>query len=200
MRPVSRREWIHVIAASGVWLLTRRAVAAAQLPTQFFEPMRICDSTTKPTPAVPAPSAPSTATARERTSLLEPGLDGVTLVLTGQVVGLRCGPVKGARIDFWQADAKGHVDATGAHLRGYQKTADLGRYRLETIIPGAQPGRARMIWAKVQPPAGASLTTAMFFADDPAAANAPGYHPDLVLKTSASGAGKTATFDFILDL
>ena len=57
-----------------------------------------------------------------------------------------------------------------------------------------------MIWAKVQPPAGASLTTALFFTDDSAAAKAPGYHADLVLKTTASGAGRAATFDFILDL
>src|SRR5262249_21370677 len=73
-------------------------------------------------PAV-APQPPSCATARvtpaetegpfykrgspERTSLIEPGMPGTRITVTGYVLSTECRPVAGAWLDFWQADEQG---------------------------------------------------------------------------------------------
>jgi len=49
----------------------------------------------------------------QRTSLLEPGMPGTKLVITGQVFTRDCRPVPGAWLDFWQADAHGAYDNAG---------------------------------------------------------------------------------------
>jgi protocatechuate 3,4-dioxygenase beta subunit len=43
----------------------------------------------------------------ERTSLLEPGLTGTHLHLTGYVLSRRCQPLERVLLDFWQVDARG---------------------------------------------------------------------------------------------
>jgi protocatechuate 3,4-dioxygenase beta subunit len=43
----------------------------------------------------------------ERRSLLEPGLKGRRLILTGSVITKACRPVARALLDFWHADAGG---------------------------------------------------------------------------------------------
>src|SRR5262245_27465319 len=69
----------------------------------------------------------------QRRSLLEPGIEGRHLVVSGLVM-TRCRvPVSGAVLDFWHADASGEYDNSGFRLRGHQLTDDEGRYRLETI-------------------------------------------------------------------
>src|SRR5437868_2244519 len=42
-----------------------------------------------------------------RASLVEAGMAGTRLTLTGRVLTRTCQPVNGARLDFWQADASG---------------------------------------------------------------------------------------------
>jgi protocatechuate 3,4-dioxygenase beta subunit len=95
----------------------------------------------------------------ERTSLIESGLTGTKLVLTGYVLGTDCKPIAHALLDFWQADGKGQYDNAGYMLRGHQFTDEAGRYHLETIVPGPYPGRTEHIHVKVQSPKGTVLTT-----------------------------------------
>src|SRR5215207_5264228 len=49
----------------------------------------------------------------ERTSLLEPGMAGTRLVLSGTVLDASCQPIAGAWIDVWQADTNGVYDNRG---------------------------------------------------------------------------------------
>jgi len=88
----------------------------------------------------------------ERWSLLESGMKGRLLILTGSVITTACRPVARALLDFWQADASGEYDNTGFRLRGHQYSDTMGRYRLETVVPGRYVGRTRHIHVKVQAP------------------------------------------------
>jgi protocatechuate 3,4-dioxygenase beta subunit len=153
----------------------------------------------KLTPAVP-PQPAYSAGAPARTSLIEQGAAGPRVVLTGHVIGLKCGRIKGARVDFWQADATGAYPASGPRLRGHQLTDADGRYRLETTRPGAPAGRARHLSARVEPPGKPALTTVLFFPGDPANAKDKSFQPNLVMREVAGPAPGHYAFDFVLDL
>ena len=137
----------------------------------------------------------------ERTSLLEPGMAGTKLVVTGYVLTPDCRPVARAWVDFWQADAQGAYDNAGYRLRGHQFTDAEGRFRLETVVPGEYPGRTPHIHVKVQAPNGPVLTSQVYF---PAAASANQrdgiFNAALLLKdVRASGDSATGRFDFVVN-
>ena len=117
-------------------------------------------------------------------------------------------PVAGARIEIWQANARGRYthprDSNPApldpHFEGYASliTDEQGRYRFKTIKPGAYPaGRS------VRPPhihfdvtgRKDKLVTQMYFpgearnADDPVIANAREYQNLLIAEVGPPGAG-----------
>src|SRR5512143_2181986 len=75
-----------------------------------------------------------------RVSLLEPGMAGTPITLTGLVLTRSCQPIAGAWLDFWQANAQGEYDNRGYTLRGHQVTDANGQYTLKTILPGRYPG------------------------------------------------------------
>jgi protocatechuate 3,4-dioxygenase beta subunit len=136
----------------------------------------------------------------ERTSLLEPGLTGTHLVLTGYVLSRRCQPIARALLDFWQADDQGHYDNQGYRCRGHQFTDEAGRYRLETIVPGLYPGRTRHIHVKAQAPNRPILTTQLYFPGEPRNARDGIFNPALLVAIHDTADGKAAQFTFILDL
>jgi len=155
-----------------------------------------CNDTGKTTPAVPRdatfrPGSP------ERASFVEAGAAG--LVLTGTVSGVTCGRIKGARVDFWHADAAG---AYGDRFRGYQLTDATGGYRLTTIVPGASGNRARHIGVNVKVAGKADYWTEIFFPDDPAQARDVRFRKELLIRLvpGADPRRQTGTFDFVLDL
>lgn len=94
----------------------------------------------------------------ERASLVEAGMVGTRLVITGTVRTADCKPVARAWLDFWQTDAAGAYDNAGYHMRGHVFADAEGRYRLETVVPGEYPGRTSHIHVKVQAPGGQTLT------------------------------------------
>ncbi|HYN10965.1 MAG TPA: hypothetical protein VES67_26520 [Vicinamibacterales bacterium] len=147
------------------------------------------------TPAV-ADAAGFKAGSPARTSLLETGLTGSKAVIAGFVIGLKCGRVKGARLDFWHADSRGAFDQQGFRFRGHQLTDGEGRYRLETLMPGAAGNRAPSLGVRLTPPGQPPLTTMLFFPDEPRNARDPQFAPKLVMRRAAG----TFTFDFILNL
>ena len=117
----------------------------------------------------------------ERTSLLEEGMAGTVLRLSGYVYASSCQPVANALIDFWQADDAGVYDNEGYRLRGHQFTDDEGRFELETIVPGLYPGRTRHIHVKVQAPNQPVLTTQLYFPDTPENDEDGIFDPSLVI-------------------
>jgi len=103
---------------------------------------------------------------------------GVPLTLTFSVyqVGSACGPLSGAYVDIWHADAGGNYSDESAlgtsgqkYLRGYQITDSNGTVRFTTIYPGWYMGRAVHIHFKVRSYSGALTTgtfTSQFFFDE----------------------------------
>ncbi len=136
----------------------------------------------------------------DRTSLLQPGMNGTQLIVTGYVLTTDCQPIAGAWLDFWQADAEGQYDNTGYNLRGHQTTDASGRYSVETVIPGLYPGRTRHIHVKVQAPNGPILTTQIYFPDEPGNNSDSIFNPALTVNLQDTDAGKLAIFNFVLNV
>jgi protocatechuate 3,4-dioxygenase beta subunit len=131
-------------------------------------------------------------------SLIEPGMAGTRLIVTGSVLSTDCRPIPGALLDVWQADDRGEYDNAGFRLRGHQFTDEQGRYRLETIVPGAYSGRTRHIHVRVQAPNQPVLTTQLYFPGEPGNQRDFIFRPDLVMTVRESENPKTAAFDFVL--
>lgn len=132
---------------------------------QVLSPTPACGDDDEPTPEQTAgpfytPNTP------ERTNLVEAGMAGTPLLLTGRVVDGNCQPLAGALLDFWHANDAGEYDNEGYNLRGHQFANEAGEYVLETLVPGLYPGRTRHIHVRVQPAKGAILTTQLYFAPD----------------------------------
>jgi protocatechuate 3,4-dioxygenase beta subunit len=131
----------------------------------------------------------------QRSSMREPGIKGTPLLLSGFVLTRACDPVKGALLDFWQADADGEYDNRGFRLRGHQFSDDAGRYQLETVLPGLYPGRTRHIHVKVRAPRGRVLTTQLYFPGEAANARDGIFRRELVVRPGRDA----ARFDFVVD-
>lgn len=99
----------------------------------------------------------------ERSSLVEAGMGGTPLLVTGRVFEQDCQPITGAKVDFWQTDDQGQYDNSGYRLRGHQYTDENGVYALETIVPGQYPGRTAHIHVKVFAPDGRELLTTQIY-------------------------------------
>jgi protocatechuate 3,4-dioxygenase beta subunit len=161
-------------------------------------PALACDDTLEPTESNPAGPFYKRG-APERSVLVEPGMAGTRLVLTGQVLTTDCQPVAGALLDFWQADDQGEYDNVGFTLRGTQFTDEMGHYRLETIVPARYPGRPPHIHVKVNAPDGPVLTTQLYFEGQPGNESDALVRPALTVPLAdTAGDSKAATFNFVL--
>lgn len=140
-----------------------------------------------------------TAGSPERASLVTAGMEGTRILLVGFVQTRSCKPVAGAKVDIWQANAKGEYDNSGYTLRGHVRTDANGQYRIETIVPARYPGRTPHIHVKVEPPGGRVLTTQVYLPNEPSNASDSIFRQDLVL-TITQGPPLTGGFVFILDL
>ena len=170
--------------------------AAARAPRKL-SPTPDCGDQDEPTPSETegpffTPNSP------QRASLIEPGMPGTRIVLTGRVVSRGCRPIAGALLDFWHADDSGEYDNVGFRLRGHQFTDAEGRYRLETIVPGLYPGRTRHFHVKVQPRGGRVLTTQLYFPGEPRNPRDLLFRPDLLMAVSERESGRDARFNFVL--
>jgi protocatechuate 3,4-dioxygenase beta subunit len=178
-----------------------RAPAASAAPTArtALTPTPACDDGDDPTPPQTAgpfykPDSP------ERRSLLEAGLGGTILVVTGRVLTRSCDPVPGALLDFWQADAAGNYDNAGFRLRGHQFADPDGGFRLETVVPGRYPGRTRHLHVRVQAPNERVLTTQLYFPGEPLNARDGLFRPECSMTVAESADGLQGHFEFVLDL
>lgn len=212
---LSRRQFLQNSAAASAGLLL--AACAAPLPSSSIsQPAPTAQATDAPEPAAEMPTLEPTPPCDdhdetlaqtagpfytpdtpERASLLEEGMAGARLILSGRVLTTGCAPIGGAILDFWQCDDAGQYDNVGYRLRGHQFTDENGNYRLETILPGLYPGRTRHIHVRVQGPGTSLLTTQLYFPDEPANASDGIFHPSLVVEMRDSAEVKEATFDFV---
>jgi protocatechuate 3,4-dioxygenase beta subunit len=136
----------------------------------------------------------------ETTNLVQEGMQGTLITITGQVLDQDAQPVASALLDFWQADATGRYDNLGYTLRGHQYTDVNGYYTLTTIVPGLYPGRTEHIHVKVQAPNGPVLTTQLFFPGVTQNERDGIYDPSLLLNDLVANADGTqsATFTFVV--
>ncbi|MGV3502609.1 MAG: intradiol ring-cleavage dioxygenase [Adhaeribacter sp.] len=190
----SRRKFLFFLATLPLvgWLAASPWSRAATL-----QATPACDDHDEPTPRQTEgpyfkPSSP------ERSSLLQPGLQGTPLVLTGQVLNTHCQPVAKALLDWWHCDAEGHYDNEGFTLRGHQYSDKQGNFKLETILPGLYPGRTRHLHVKVQAPGKPVLTTQLYFPGESSNQGDGIFNKVLVMKTKKSGDTMAAGFTFVL--
>ena len=186
-----RRSFLHkgtslflLLGAVGPSIITSREASAKQSETPA------CDAPTPPAMTGPffTPRSP------ERTSLVEKGIKGDRMTLTGRVIGTDCKPIRGALLDFWQTDGLGNYDNRGYKLRGHQFTDENGAFSLETVVPGEYPGRTPHLHVRVRRSGGALLTTQLYFPGHPK--NGPDFLFDerLVMKYVAP----EFRFDFVI--
>lgn len=207
---ISRREFIRLGLASTAGLILAACGTEAdgdeETPLNYeapaeetavqLEPTPQCDDHDETPPQTEGPFyTPNTP---QRTSLLEAGISGTTLVVTGKVLTTNCQPIANVVIDFWHADDAGNYDNEGFRLRGHQFTDANGNFRLETIVPGLYPGRTRHIHVKLQGPNTNLLTTQLYFPDEAANARDGIYDEALLMEVVDNGEGKTAVFNFVL--
>jgi protocatechuate 3,4-dioxygenase beta subunit len=190
--PTRRRFLTGLAGLSGAGAIAR--LDAQRGLDQFMIPSPGCTEADL-TPAVAnvagfKPGSPA------RTTLIEPGMTGSKIVIAGFVIGIKCGRVKGARLDFWHADPTGAIDQQGFRFRGHQLTDGEGKYRLETLMPGAAGTRAPAVHVRLTPPGQPPLLTRLFFPDEVK----NGRDPQFVAKLAMKRAGDSLRFDFILNL
>lgn len=135
-----------------------------------------------------------------RTSLIDAGMKGDKLSLTGRILSTSCQPVAGAVLDFWHCDANGNYDNRGFRFRGHQFSDANGVFSLETLMPGIYPGRTRHIHVIVQAPKGRPLTTQLYFPGEDLNERDWIFDPVLLMDIEKSGSRSDAHFDFVLDL
>jgi len=188
-------------------VLRRLAQAAAAAPLAGAWTALAQTATLPPTPACGAPARTTprqtagpffTPDSPLRRSLLEPGLPGERLTLTGRVLDTSCRPIANAMLDFWQADSGGAYDNRGMRLRGHQFSDATGVFRLETVLPGLYPGRTRHLHVRLQASGGAALTTQLYFPEQSANRGDYFFSPALLVVMQRGAPGNHAVFDFVL--
>jgi protocatechuate 3,4-dioxygenase beta subunit len=137
-----------------------------------------------------------------RSVLLEKGMAGTPLTVTGRILDTHGRALKGAMLDVWHADHTGTYDNKGFLLRGKLYTDDEGRYTLRTVKPlyYGEPGDMRPAHIHVKASSGKSpiLTTQLYFKGDPWIHNDAGVRPSLIMSPRRESAGLVAKFDFVI--
>jgi len=135
----------------------------------------------------------------EASNLVNDGMQGQVITITGQVLDQNGQPVANAWLDFWQANASGAYDNSGYTLRGHQYTDANGYYTLTTVVPGLYPGRTEHIHVKVQAPNGPALTTQLFFPGVAQNSRDSIYDQSLLLNVADNDDGMlSATYNFVV--
>lgn len=104
--------------------------------------------------------------------LADPLEVGTKIIISGQVFNLECNEViPNTEIDVWHANDAGAYDNSGYNLRGKTFSNSQGFYVFETIKPGyylnGSSYRPSHIHFKITPPGSSTLTTQLYFEDDP---------------------------------
>ncbi len=133
-----------------------------------------------------------------RHSVLGPGIHGTRITLTGYVLTSGCRAVRGARVDFWQADESGAYDDKGTRLRSHQFTDGRGRYWLQTILPGPYANRTRHLHVTVHARGERTVTTMLYFPGVALNAHDPFIDRRLIVRLRIAKHRFLARFDFVL--
>lgn len=123
---------------------------------------------------------------------------GSPVTLIGYVLTANCKPVANAVVDLWHADAAGRYDNQGFNMRGFQRTDNQGRYYSDTIRPAEYAGRTPHYHIKVTPPKGRTLTTQLYFPNEPRNELDHLFDSALLMDMHPTSDGEIGRFDFVL--
>lgn len=188
---------IVLITVGGLYLLLRSNFMQDQAPKSSSLnkiPSKNCSGI--PTPKLS--EGPYYKIGSPQTNNIVQGIIGEKLTVIGFVFDKNCQPIANARLDFWQADAKGVYDNIGYKLRGHLYTDRLGKYVLETIVPGAYETRPPHIHVKVGSGNGRILTSQLYFPDTSQNQSDSIVNKDLIIHIVDGENGKVGTFNFVL--
>ena len=210
-------------AAAFSGMMTRRSLLRAGLATGFLAACghgsrRATDAAVlAPTPAIadddppPGVCVPTADNiegpffrvgAPERAVLADRDTRGQPLILSGRVLGADCRAIADAVLDVWHADTDGAYDLRGWKLRGRLRTADDGRWRVETIVPGRYRNgdrlRPRHVHVMLAAAGHAPLTTQLYFAGDPYLDGDPFVVDSLIMQGEARRDVLACDYDFVL--
>ena len=145
-----------------------------------------------------------------RDDLVDGGMAGTRVTISGTVYGPDCETIGDALIDVWQADADGGYDNDGVGdpppnvfvLRGRLHADGEGAYAFRTIIPGHYLNGAQFrpahVHVTVSAPGYAPLTTQLYFDGDPYNEIDPFIIESLIMQLTPEGGDMAAHFDFVL--
>ena len=98
-----------------------------------------------------------------------------------------CGPAQGSVMEVWQANEAGEYDLQTFNNRGVVFCDDQGRFDFATVRPGhydvGGSYRPAHIHVKVHVEGRPSLTTQLYFPNDPHQASDPWFRPSLLLRS-----------------
>ena len=139
------------------------------------------------------------ANSPQRNSLIENGVQGDKVILSGYVFDQNCKPIPNLWLDFWQADVNGNYDNEGFKLRGHQFTDSNGKYTLATVIPGEYPGRTPHIHVKLRANENSEIITSqLYFPDSSRNTTDTIFDSDLLVDLSSDR--QTANYNFKIDV
>jgi protocatechuate 3,4-dioxygenase beta subunit len=133
-----------------------------------------------------------------RHSVLVGGIQGTRITLSGFVLSNGCRAIRGARVDFWQADERGAYDDTGVRLRSHQFTDARGHYWLQTILPGPYANRTRHLHVTVRARGEHTVTTMLYFPGVALNAHDPFFDRRLLVRLRIVKHRFQARFDFVM--
>lgn len=194
---MNRYSWtvLVVVIISGYFLISQpiqqESINSSQVPAPTG-----CNK--KPTPQL-TEGPYYKAGSPQRNSLIEGGVVGEPIKITGFVMDHNCQKVAGAWLDFWQADGGGNYDNTGFKLRGHQYTDKEGKFVLETVIPGKYPGRTPHIHVKIRASQNSPILTSQLFMPGESQNETDSiFNKELIMDVKETENGKLATFNFVL--
>lgn len=108
------------------------------------------------------------------------------LLIRGRVLNASCGPARNGVIEVWQANEEGDYDLQGFRNRGVVRCGADGRFVFRTVRPGnylnGRRYRPAHIHVKVHADGRPTLTTQLYFADDPHNEGDAWFRDSLVLR------------------
>jgi protocatechuate 3,4-dioxygenase beta subunit len=215
-RSLSRRSFLFTSLGASALILpactTRSQARPGGMPKALPPTPQIVDDDAPTTPFPTAPVCEATADniegpfykagAPSRARFVADRDAGERLVLAGTVRGTTCDPLANATLDIWHADARGGYDNDGWGLRGTLVSDALGRFRLDTIVPGrylnGKRYRPSHIHVKVRAKGYQELTTQLYFEGDPYIEGDPFVVSSLIMAHRKDGSARRAMFDFVV--
>ena len=115
---VIRRQLVHAMLTIPALTLigcggSSLASAASPSSPTSLDPTPACDDGDDDQTPAQTEGPYFKSSSPQRSSLLESGVTGTLLTITGRVLTTTCQPISAAKLDFWQADDSGNYDNAG---------------------------------------------------------------------------------------